>query len=210
MSVFRPLTDRLQWMAALRPSSLKRLANARVSELVAKETRRSRKRLEELVRRYPSASPRELAQRLIDEKKGLAGMLGGVSGVFGLASLPADLLMMVWLELVLFVDIAGVYKANLQSARARSELLDLYGYATGIGPMARSGPKVVGKLAATLLAKGGLGTLGRAIPLVAAPVSAYLNSEHLQRMGEEAILFYEGFGKVGKRRKASGTDDATA
>jgi len=46
-----------------------------------------------------------------------------------------------------------------------------------------------------MLEKGGLKAIGRALPLVAAPVSAYLNNQHIQQVGEEAIRFYEGFAK---------------
>ena len=46
-------------------------------------------------------------------------MAGGVSGVFGLISLPADLVFMAWLQIILLVDVATLYKVNLKSARAR-------------------------------------------------------------------------------------------
>ena len=78
-------------------------------------------------------------------------MMGGVSGIFGLASIPADLVVMSWLQLVLLVDIATVYRINLKSARARGELLDLFGYANGIGPLQRAGPSALGRLAGVLL-----------------------------------------------------------
>jgi hypothetical protein len=181
---------------------LKKLANGQISELILKELPRSKLRLDDLQRRYPSAGTRELAQRLMDVKKNLAGMLGGVSGVFGLVSVPADLLLMRWLELVLLIDVASLHKVNLQTARARRELIELFGYANGIGSMQRAGPKVLGQVATVLLKKGGLSTLGRAVPLVAAPVSAYLNSEHLQRVGEEGVRYYGGFEKVEQKRRA--------
>ena len=163
---------------------------------------RSRGRIDAMVSRFPSAPPRELSNRLIDHKKGLAGMIGGVSGVFGLASVPADLVVMLWLELVLLVDIATLHKVNLKSDRSRKELLDLFGYMNGVGPMQRAGPKVLGKIATVLLERGGLSVVGRAVPLVAAPICAYLNSQHLQKIGDEAVRHYEGFEKV--RTKAKG------
>jgi hypothetical protein len=55
---------------------------------------------------------------------------------------------------------------------------------------------VLGGLAAKLLVKGGLPTLGRAMPLVAAPITAYLNHQHIQRVGDQAVRFYEGFDKA--------------
>ena len=202
MAFYDPVTERLRFLRVLTPKGLKGLADARISELVLKELGRSRTRIDALTARYPSASSRELANRLIDNKKGLAGMIGGVSGVFGLASVPADLMVMLWLELVLLVDIATVHKVNLKSERSRTELLDLFGYMNGVGPMQRAGPKVLGKIATVLLERGGLSVVGRAVPLVAAPISAYLNSQHLQKIGDEAVRHYEGFQKV--RTKAKG------
>jgi len=95
--------------------------------------------------------------------------------------------------------VATLYKVNLKSERARGDLLDLFGYANGLGAVQRSSPKVLGGLAAKLLVKGGLPTLGRAMPLVAAPITAYLNNQHIQAVGEEAVRFYEGFGKAEKK-----------
>ena len=132
-------------------------------------------------------------------------MVGGVSGVFGVITVPADLLVMVYLQLALLVEIATLYKVNLKSDRARQELLDVFGYANGIGPVQRATPKVMGKLAALALQKGGLETLGRAMPLVAAPISAYLNNHHIQQVGEQAVRHYDGFSAASaKSKKASG------
>ena len=180
----------------LNPAEVKKLAGAKLSDIVLQEIARSRIRVDELQKRYPSAGAKELAQHLIDGKKALAGMAGGISGVFGLISVPADLLFMAWLQIILLVDVATVYKVNLKSDRARGELLDLFGYANGMGPLQRSSPKVLGGLAAKLMVKGGLPTLGRAMPLVAAPITAYLNNQHIQAVGEQAVRFYEGFDKA--------------
>ena len=46
-------------------------------------------------------------------------MAGGISGVFGLVSIPADLVVMAWLQVILLVDIATLFKANLKTERAR-------------------------------------------------------------------------------------------
>jgi uncharacterized protein (DUF697 family) len=181
------------------------MADERLSDMVLEEVGRARTRVHELEQRYPSAGVREKAQRLVDSKKNTAGLVGGISGVFGLASLPADLVVMTWLQLSLLVDIATLYKVNLKNPRARADLLDLFGYANGIGPLERAGPKVVGKLAGVLLEKGGLKTIGRALPVVAAPLTAYLNNQHIQTVGDEAVRFYEGFAKAKeKTRKAGG------
>ncbi len=203
MGLFDGFTQTVADFRKLTPAELKRLAGARMSDLVAQEVSRSRKRVADLEKRYPSATPRELAQRLIDEKKGLAGMVGGISGVFGLISLPADMVFMAWLQLVLLVDVATLYKVNLKSERIRGELLDLLGYANGMGPLHRAGPKVLGRVVGKMLEKGGLGSLGRAVPLVAAPITAYINNQHIQSVGDQAVRFYEGFDKAHAKAKAA-------
>lgn len=207
---YQSVKDGMEWAAKLSPAELRKLSNARMSDLILKEIARARERAANLEKKYPSATKRELAQRLIDEKKGLAGMVGGISGVFGLASVPADLVVMVWLQINLLVDVATLYKVNLKTERARQELLDLFGYANGVGPLQRAGPKVVGTVAGKLLEKGGMHLFGRAVPLVAAPITAYLNNRHIQDVGESAVKYYEGFHKAQqktrerKTRRASG------
>ncbi|MBJ6763535.1 EcsC family protein [Myxococcaceae bacterium JPH2] len=211
MAIYDSVTERLRFMKKLSPAELKKLASMRLSDLVQQEVARAKVRVANLEKRYPSAATRELAQRLIDEKKNLASMVGGISGVFGLVSLPADLLFMAYLQLVLLTDVATLYKANLKTERARGELLDLFGYANGLGPLHRTGPKVMGKLAAIMLERGGMATLGRAMPLVAAPITAYFNNQHIQMVGEQALRFYEGFdkahakAKVHQQKKATGS-----
>jgi len=202
MAFYDPVLQRLKQLS---PSSLRGLADEKITVVVLKETTRAKVKIDELSQRYPTAGPRELAQRMIDSKKAFAGMVGGVSGVFGIATLPADLGLMVYLQLALLVEVATLYKVNLKSERARQELLDVFGYANGIGPLQRASPKLVGKLATLLLQKGGLETFGRAMPLVAAPISAYLNNQHIQQVGEQAIRHYDGFTAAhAKAKKASG------
>lgn len=202
MAFYDPLIDRLSFLS---PKKVKGLAEEKISDVVLKETARAKTKIEELQQRYPTAGPRELAQRLIDSKKSFAGMVGGVSGVFGVITVPADLGLMVYLQLALLVEVATLYKVNLKSDRARQELLDVFGYANGIGPLQRASPKVIGKLATIVLTKGGLETLGKAMPLVAAPISAYLNNQHIQQVGEQAVRHYDGFTAAhAKTQKASG------
>jgi len=194
---FDPLREQ---MRKLTPAELKKLANQRLADVVLSSVARSRRRVSALIRRYPSAEQRELAQRLIDTKKEIASMVGGVSGVFGLVSLPADLLVMSWLQIGLLVDIATLHGVNLKSPRARRELLDLFAYANGLGPLQRAGPKVLGKVAGKLLERSGLTTFGRALPLVAAPVTAYLNNRHIQSVGDQALRYYHGFRRAHEKR----------
>lgn len=208
MGVLDPLGERAAFLKKLTPTELKKLADGQLSDLVLRELPRSRARIAQLEKRYPSATPRELAQRLIDEKKGVAGMVGGISGVFGLLSVPADLVVMLWLELVLLTDLGTLYKQNLKSDRTREELLDLFTQKNGVGPFARSTPRALGSVAAFVLTRGGLKTFGRAVPVVAAPISAWLNNRHIQEVGDATVRHFEGFEKA--HRKASDADPVDA
>lgn len=202
MVAWGPLQEPLNVLKKLTPANLKKLGSQRLNDIVLKEIPKARKRVAELEHTYPSAAPRELGQRLIDNKKNVAGMVGGVSGVFGMASIPADLLVMSWLQILLLVDIATLYKVNLKADASRNELFDIFGYANGIGPVTRAGPKVLGKVVGTVLSKGGLETIGRAMPLVAAPITAYLNNQHIQAVGDEALRRYEGFAKTHQKGRS--------
>ncbi len=170
--------------------AFRRIANERLDDLIESEASRARSKVDTLMGVYPSASPREIAQRLIDEKKQIATAVGGITGVLGLITLPVDLAGMVYLELSLLVEIATVFKVGVRNQSAKDELLDLFGYATGIGPLKRSTPRVVGSAARALLLRGGLKRIGTALPLVAAPVSAYLNNQHIQRIGDAGLRHY--------------------
>jgi uncharacterized protein (DUF697 family) len=187
------------------PSNLRRLTNARLSDLVLSETVRAKKTLDNVTQRYPSAGPREIGQRLIDSKKSMASLVGGISGVFGIFSVPPDLIVMTYLQIQLLTEVATLYKVNLKSEHARGELIDVFGYANGIGPVQRASPKVLGGLAGMVLTRVGRTTLGRAVPLAAAPISAWLNNQHIQAVGEHAVRHYDGFDKAHeKTQKASG------
>lgn len=189
----------------LHPKHLKKLSGERLSDLIDKEAVRARAKVDELQQRYPSAGPRELSQRLIDHKKNLASMMGGVTGVFGVVTVPVDLAGMLYLQLSLLTEVATVFKLSLKSEREKQELLDLLGYSNGIGPLQRSSPKVLGTVAAMVLSKGGLKTLSRAMPLVAAPISAWMNNSHIQKVGDSAVRHYDGWQHAHeKSKRASG------
>ena len=198
-------SERLAFLKKLRPSSVKQLASLRMEDVVGLEAKRARARVKTLRTRYPSAGPRELGHHTIESTKGLASLTGSVSGVFGLVSVPADLVVMAWLQVRMLADIATEYGVDLRFRRARTELLSVLGEANGVGPLQRSGPKVLGKVAAVIAERGGFATFGRAMPLVAAPVTAWLNNHHIQLVGEAALRQYDGFQRAAaKTRAASG------
>lgn len=169
------------------------LAREQLSRLYLDELVRARRRVEELRERYPSASTQELARRLIDAKKTWAGAGGALSGLFGLFSVPADLALVTALQLSLIIEIALLHKVNLKSERARGEVFDVLGYSNGrdtVNLASRVGPKLLGKVAQRMLSRGGLEALGRAVPIVAAPLTAHLNNRDIQRAGLAAQRFY--------------------
>ncbi len=205
MGFFDPLVNQLKVVQQLSPRNLNRLARMQMSDLVEREATRAHARVDEMRLRYPAAGERELSQRFIDSKKQLAGMVGGITGVLGVATVPLDLVGMAYLQISLLTEVGAVFKADLKSERGRQELLELFGYSNGIGPVQRASPRIVGSLAGALLRRGGLTVLGRAMPLVAAPISAYLNNQHIQRIGDSAVRHYDGWVHAEqKKKKASG------
>ena len=172
------------------PAQLKALANAQLSNLIVSEVGRAKARIAELKRVYPSASVAELAERLTDAKKSVAGTSGAVSGIFGLVSVPLDLVLIAYLQLSVMIDVAVLHGANLKSERAQGELIDLFHYANGLDPVVRASPRLLGQIAFSLLKRGGFSQFGRAIPVVASPVTAWLNNKAIVRACHEAIVFY--------------------
>src|SRR3954469_20805919 len=169
------------------------------------EIARCRKRVDELREKYPSASVQELSQRLTDTKKTWASTGGAVSGLFGLALVPADLVFVTALQLTLIMEIALVHRVNLKSDRARDEVFEVLGYSNGadtVNLAGRAGPKVLARVAEKLLAKRGLAQLGRVVPVLASPVVPYLNNRDLQRPGKAAIRFYGTIRQLPRRRAA--------
>ncbi|TMA22043.1 MAG: hypothetical protein E6J85_05990 [Deltaproteobacteria bacterium] len=172
---------------------LTRVAKDKLESLYLEQIVRARKRVDDLRTRYPSAQAGEMAQRLIDHKKAWASTGGALSGLFGLISVPADIAFVTLLQLALIMEIALVFRTNLKSARARSEVFEVLGYSNGadtVNLASRAGPKIFARAAEKILAKKGLAQLGRAVPVVAAPVVAWLNNKDIQRAGEAAVRFY--------------------
>ena len=185
---------------------LPQLAKEKLGKLYLDEIGRARRRVDDLRTRYPSAQPQEVAQRLIDSKKTWASTGGAVSGLFGLVSVPADIAFVTALQLSLIMEIALVFKANLKSTRARGEVFEVLGYSNGadtVNLASRAGPKLFARIAETALAKRGLVSVGRALPVIAAPVVAYLNNKDIQRAGEAALRFYGTIRQLPRRPATS-------
>jgi uncharacterized protein (DUF697 family) len=184
---------------------LPQLAKEKLGRLYLDEIGRARRRVDDLRARYPSAHPQEVAQRLIDAKKTWASTGGAVSGLFGLISVPADVAFVTALQLSLIMEIALVFKTNLKSDRARGEVFDVLGYSNGADTVTmatRAGPKLLARVAEAMLTKRGLASLGRVFPIVAAPVTAYLNNKDIQRAGEAAVRYYGTMRQLPRRSPA--------
>src|SRR3954469_22520487 len=180
-------------------------AKERLWDIYVAEIGRCRKRVDELREKYPSANAQELAQRLTDTKKTWASTGGAISGLFGLALVPADLIFVTVLQLTLIMEIALLHKVNLKSDRARDEVFEVLGYSNGadtVNLAGRAGPKVVARVAEKVLTKRGLAQIGRIVPVLASPVVAYLNNRDLQRAGQAAMRFYGTIRQLPGRRRA--------
>ena len=84
-------------------------------------------------------------------------------------------------------------RAKLKSDRARTEIFEVLGYSNGadtVNLASRAGPKLFARVAEMVLTKRGLASLGRVLPVVAAPVSAWLNNKDIQRAGDAAVRYY--------------------
>jgi uncharacterized protein (DUF697 family) len=185
---------------------LTQLARDRLWNVYVGEIGRCRRRVDELREKYPSATSQELAQRLTDTKKAWASTGGAVSGLFGLALVPADLLFVTALQLTLIMEIALLHKVNLKSDRARDEVFEVLGYSNGadtVNLAGRAGPKVLARVVERVLTKRGLAQLGRVVPVLASPVVAYLNNRDLQRAGQAAVRFYGTIRQLSRRPPAS-------
>jgi len=180
-------------------------AKERLWNVYIDEIGRCRARIDDLKAKYPSADHNELVRRLTDTKKTWAATGGAISGLFGLALIPADLAFVTVLQLTLIMEIALLHKVNLKSDRERSEVFEVLGYSNGadtVNLAGRAGPKLVARVAEKILAKRGLSQLGRAVPVVASPLVAWLNNRDLQKAGEAAQRFYGTLRTLPFRRKS--------
>ena len=178
----------------------------RLWRVYVEEIGRCRARVDEVRGKYPSAASQELSRRLTDTKKMWASTGGAVSGLFGLALIPADLAFVTVLQLTLIMEIALLHKVNLKSERARDEVFEVLGYSNGadtVNLAGRAGPKLLARIAEKALMKRGLEQFGRAIPVLASPLVAYLNNRDLQRAGDAALRFYGTIRQLPSRRKAT-------
>lgn len=154
------------------------------------EIGRARERLAELRRAHPSALDAELAQRLIDGKKREAARGGAVTGLFGLAALPADVALVGYLQLTLAIELAVLYGVNLKAPGGRRELFDLLGWELGADSLILLVPALAARAGQAMLRRSAWKLVGRTVPLLAAPLAAWVNHRELQRWGDAAVLTF--------------------
>jgi hypothetical protein len=161
------------------------------------EIGRARIRLADLRREHPAAEADELARRLIEDKKQLAARGGAVTGLFGIAAVPADVALLGYLQLTLAIELAVLYGVNLKAAGGRQQLFDLFGWDQGLtsslGPLL---PALAARAGRAILRKSAWKAVGRTVPVLAAPLAAWLNHREIQRLGEAAVLSFGAFRRL--------------
>jgi hypothetical protein len=180
-----------------------------LEELLLGEIGRARVRVTEVKRTFPSESQRQHARRLIEKKKQLARTGGAFAGLLGLGAIPADLALVAYLQLSLVVDIAVLHGVNLKGASGRAELLDVLGLDTGrFSALIRAAPLVASRLSRTAMREVGWRMVGRVVPVLAAPVSAWLNARDIHATGEAALRRFDTFRRA--RLARPGARDTSA
>lgn len=158
---------------------------------------RSRVRIAELEQRHPGASKALIAQKLIEEKKGMATSGGAIAGMFGLMAIPADLVLVSFLQLQLAVELAVLHGVNLKGPSGRAQLLDILGFGEReYESLVRAAPVLATRVAGAFLRRLGWRTVGRAVPVLAAPITAFVNGRDIQRVADEAMRRFDTFRRV--------------
>lgn len=162
-------------------------ARRRLQAFIAQERERAQFHIDLIKHSEPGISQDRLANLLLDRWTKLAKVEGGVTGVLGFLGVPLNLLLFSYCQLAVTVAIAEAYGIELRGESGEDAIVDVLGQVHGIQDMIRSSPRVLGALARALAVRHGLGTIGRVIPLVAAPVSAHLNEREMKKVGAAAM-----------------------
>lgn len=164
-----------------------------VKELITDEHRRAQRHIAQIRRQHPDVSKDRVAQILLDRFITAATVEGGITGAFGLMGVPLNTLFFTYGQVALIVSVAEAYGVVLTSEGGDEALWTLLGQAHGVEDVLRATPRVIGSLAKVLALRYGIGSLSRAIPLLAAPISARLNRRHMKHTGHLAM---QRFGQV--------------
>ena len=162
-------------------------ARRRLQDLIEYERRRAQAYISSIKRREPQASADRIAFVIMDRWTQVVRIEGGVTGVLGFIGIPLNLLMLTYCQVALVVSIAEAYSKELSGEKGEEVLLELLAQVHGVNDLVRNSPRLLGSLAAALTLRYGLGTLGRLIPLISAPISAKLNEQDMRRLGQAAM-----------------------
>lgn len=134
--------------------------------------------VQKLQEKYPQASPREIAHRIMMEKAAKAGGIGLASSILpGVAAalLAVDLAATMQLQTEMLYQIAFAYGLDLQDPGRKGELLTIFGLGLGGN---------------RLLKAAGLALL-RNVPFAGAAIAASANATMSYSLGYAACRFYE-------------------
>lgn len=162
-------------------------ARSRIRDLIADERRRAQLHIALIRRTEPSASPDRLAHLMKERWVKVASVEGSLTGALGLFGVPLNLALFVYCEIALIVSVAEAYDTVLEGEGGEDAVLDVLGRAHGLEDVLRSSPRVLGAVARTIALRHGFSSLGRLVPLLAAPIAAKLNERDMERLGGEAL-----------------------
>jgi hypothetical protein len=165
----------------------KQAASKKLRDLIANERKRAQLHIQLIRQTEPGASNDRIAHVIVDRWRKVATVEGGITGALGILGVPLNFLLFAYFQLALIVSVAEAYQVKLEGEQGEDAVLYVLGRVHGIEDLVRAGPRVLGALAKALAIKHGLGTLGRLVPMIAAPISAKLNEREMSQVGNEAM-----------------------
>ncbi len=166
---------------------VKDVARKNLRDLIVQEQKRAQLHIQLIRQRDPAASNDRIANVIIDRWTKVATVEGGITGALGVLGVPVNLILFAYFQLALIVSVAESYQFPLDGEQGEDAVLYILGRVHGIEDLVQAGPRVLGSLAKALAIKHGLGTLGRLVPMLAAPISAKLNEKEMTQVGVEAM-----------------------
>lgn len=162
-------------------------ARKSLGELIAQERKRAQLHIHIIRQMEPTASRDRIANVVLGRWTRVASVEGGLTGAMGFLGVPFNLVLFTYMQVAMVVSIAEAYEIALEGAPGEDAVLSVIGEAHGIDDVLRASPRVLGAVARALALRHGLGTVGRLVPMVAAPISAKLNQREMLRTGSEAM-----------------------
>lgn len=141
------------------------------------DVQQAKQNLQQLSKKYPNYSPRELAQAIMQQKAiegGQVGLLTNLIPPFAIALLGVELAATTKIQAQMVYEIAGAYGLDLEDSTRRGEVLAIFALSLG-GDVVKTGLSLV-----------------EIIPLLGPVVGASANAIMLYSLGQTACLFYEG------------------